>query len=112
MAEEKLQESDIETLKIMADFFLRINLGESAYRTLKVILANVPNDVWSLGMLVRTYDCLKKYDDVLSLTENIAIFESEPKIKESMLLLRARALMKLGDSEASENLVNQIISSK
>lgn len=112
MNKVNLSVTDLDTLKTMADFYLRVNLSESAYRTVKVILSFYPNDIWANGMLARCYDHMKKYSEVLDLTENISFYDSMPKIKNAMMMLRARALMKTGQTQKSKDLVQKIITEK
>jgi transcription elongation factor GreA-like protein len=102
---EQLNSSDIETLKILAFFYFKVNLFDSCSRTVKVMLKYDNKNVWAKGMLVRCSDKLSDYKQVVTQTEDMSFFDSDKNIQRSVLLLRARALLKLGREAESKQLV-------
>jgi transcription elongation factor GreA-like protein len=102
---EILNSSDIETLKILAFFYFKVNLFDSCYRAVSVILKFDNKNVWAKGMLVRCCDRLMDYKHVIDHTEDMSFFNSNKSIQRSVLLLRARALLKLGREVESKQLI-------
>lgn len=101
-----LNSSDIETLKTLAYFYFKVNLYDSCFRALRVMLKYDHENVWAKGMLVRCCDRLADYRQVLEHTDDMSFFSSDKDIQRSVLFLRARALMKLGRESESRQIVN------
>ena len=110
MSERVLSLRDFETLKTLADFYYRVNLYESSMRTLRVMLTFEPGDVWARGMLVRCHDMMRSYREVISLTDDLRMFEADPSILRAMKLLRARALLKEGRGDESRVIILDLTS--
>lgn len=108
MDTSKISEMELEAMKFLVAFYLKINDGESAMRAVKAVRALAPDDLWVRGMYVRCCDRLREYAEVLSLTEDLSLFEGLPEIKKALQFLRARALMKLGREEESRQYVEKL----
>ena len=103
-----LEEDELSSVKVLAFFFFQIRHIETSIRAVKAILAMYPKDIWARAMLVRCFDALENYQSVIDVTDDMMLFDSNPEIKKSMALLRARAMQKLGRNEAVRKILSEI----
>ena len=96
-------------MKTLAYFYYKVNLYDSAMRTVTVMLLYAPDNVWARGMLVRCCDSLADYAKVLELTSDMSRFDADEAIRRAVTALRARALLKTGKTDESMQLVKTIV---
>ncbi len=100
---------DLEVLQTLAYFYFKVNLFDSAMRTVKVMLVVDPGNVWAKGMLVRCYDRISDYKQVVNLTDDSSFFVADLPIYRATLFLRARALHKLGRYDEAQIIIRSLI---
>ncbi|MBO8416309.1 MAG: hypothetical protein IAB19_08025 [Proteobacteria bacterium] len=121
MAESTLSKDELTALRVLAFFFYQCGNARAAEHAAKAVLAVQPEDVWAQQFLVLCADSAEDFDKVLELTDKPELLaavpgdETEPSgqaeqaaaRERSLILLRARALHKLGRSEESRTLLEQ-----
>lgn len=98
MSEQILTSKEQEALKVLIYFYLKIDRPQSAYRGAKAMHALYPKDPWAKGMLAICANALEKFDEVISLTDDLEFFLMDKNMHRSLLLVRMRAFNKLGQS--------------
>lgn len=109
MAEIELSKDELTALKVLGFFFYQCGNARSAEHTAKALLALHPEDAWARQFLVLCADAREDFAKVVELTDSPAAAaeddENYAQRQRSLLLLRARALHKLGRSDESRQLL-------
>lgn len=114
MAESTLSKDELTALRVLAFFFYQCGNARAAEHAAKAVLAVQPEDVWAQQFLVLCADSAEDFATVLELTDKQEVLAAAQEETEqaaarerSLILLRARALHKLGRSEESRKLLEQ-----
>ncbi len=110
---QKLSAEETSVLQVLAFFFLTTGQADSAERAVKALLAVEPNNEWARQFLIVCADARGDYQKSEQLTAGLTLKTADSKDQrlQSLLLLRARALQKLGRSEEAQALCRQLLDS-
>lgn len=97
-----LDADETAVLQVLAFFFLKSGNPAAAERAAKALLAVASDNDWARQFLVLCADAREDFAKVVSLTGSLDEIKTDAGRLRALLLLRARALHKLGRSAEVE----------